>query len=82
MSEIFVPTNSDRASTRNSYKKLTQPFRKTMQGQGSISYIGPSVWNKLPENIKRSDSMNSFKHNVKKHYLKELTKQYNLGLMK
>ena len=82
MSEIFVPTNSDRASTRNSYKKLTQPFRKTMQGQGSISYIGPSVWNKLPENIKRSDSMNSFKHNVKKHYLKELTKQYNLGLIR
>ena len=41
-------------------------------GQKSLSYIGPSVWNKLPSSTKRNISLNKFKHNVKKHYLREL----------
>ena len=70
MIDIFIPVGNYRASTRNSYQKLTQPFRKTTQGQNSLSYIGPSVWNKLPENIKSCNSVNTFKHNVKKHLMK------------
>ena len=81
MSEVFLPCGSRRDSTRNSYQKLTQPFRKTTQGQNSLCNIGPSVWNKLSENNKRSSSINSFKHNVKKHYFKELKQKYDLGLL-
>ena len=82
MAEIFLPAGSSRASTRNSYKKLSQPFRKTTQGQNSLSYIGPSAWNKLPESIKRCNNVNTFKHNVKKHYFKEIKKKEELGLMR
>ena len=44
-------------------------FRKTSMGQKAISYIGPFIWNSLPDSIKRVNSLNTFKHNVKKHYL-------------
>ena len=49
--------------------KLKNPFRKTNIGQKDISYIAPSIWNSLPDSIKRTNSLNTVKHNVKKHYL-------------
>ena len=70
MSDVFLPAGNSRVSTRNSYLKLNQPFRKTTRGQNSLSYIGPSVWNKLSENTKSCKNVNTFKHNVKKHCFK------------
>ena len=34
----------------------------------SLSYIGPSVWNKLPSSIKRNISLNKFTHYIKKTF--------------
>ena len=34
-------------------------------GQKSLSHIGSSVWNKSPVSMKRSTSLNPFKHDVK-----------------
>ena len=59
---------------RNSYQKLQQPFRKTNTGHITLSFIGPALWNKVPEEIKRTTNLNAFKHHLKKHYLKELGK--------
>ena len=36
-------------------------------GQLIISYIGPSLWNSLPDSIKKANSLNTLKHNFKKH---------------
>ena len=80
--DIFVPFGKDRDSTRNSYKKLSQPFRQTTQGQNSLSYIGPSVWNKLSENIKKCKNVNIFKHNVKKYFFNEIKRKHNLGFVR
>ena len=52
------------SSLRNSYQKLHQSFRKTNTDQNALSFIGPALKNNL----------NAFKHNLKKHYLKELGK--------
>ena len=41
MSDIFVPSDNGRASTRNSFQKLSQPFRKTTQGQNAIRILDP-----------------------------------------
>ena len=71
MNDIFNPVGESRISTRQSYLKLKPPFRKTNVGQGCLSYIGPSAWNKLPGTIKNSDTINTFKHKVKTHYLSE-----------
>ena len=81
MNDIFIPADNDRVSTRNSYQKLSQPFRKTTQGQNSLSYTSPSVWNKLSESIKKCKSVNTFKHRLKIHYFNELKRKHNLGIL-
>ena len=63
------------SSLRNSYYKLQQPFRKTNTGQNVLSFIVLALWNKVPEEIKRTTNLNAFKHNLKKHYLKKLVSQ-------
>ena len=57
---------------RNSYQKLQQS--KTSTGQNVLPFIGPVLWSKVPEEIKRRTNLNAFKHSLKKHYLKELDK--------
>ena len=72
MKEVFEYASQGRISSRNNYAKLKVPFRKATMGQKSLSYIGYSVWNKLPSSLKRNISLNKFKHDMKKHYLREL----------
>ena len=39
----------------------------------SLLYVGPSAWNKLPNNLKTTTSKNCFKkHDIKKCFLKKL----------
>ena len=52
--------------TRLSFKQL---LRKSINGLNSLSYSTPSLWNILPLEYKRSENINSFKHNVKSYYL-------------
>ena len=35
-------------------------------------YIGPSTWNKLSNNLKTASSLDCFKHNIKKYFIKKL----------
>ena len=72
MKDVFEHASQRSINSRNNYAKLKVPFRKTTMGQKSLSYIGPSVWNKLPSSMKKNISLNKFKHDVKKHYLQEL----------
>ena len=37
-------------------------YCETNMGQKAISFIGPSLWNSLPELIKKTDNLNTFKH--------------------
>ena len=73
LNEVFMkaPASSN-SSLRNSYQKLQQPSRKALVN--ALSSIGPALWNKVPKKIKRTTNLNAFKHNLKKHYLKELGK--------
>ena len=48
------------------------PFRKTNAGQMALSYIGPTIWSKTPDTLKQTKNLNTCKHNLKEHYLKEL----------
>ena len=74
LNEVFMKAREYSSSLRNSYQKLQQPFCKTNTGQNALSFIGPALWNKVPKEIKRITKLNAFKHNLKKHYLKELGK--------
>ena len=71
LNEIFEFAPQCRIDTRNSFSKLNHPFRKTNTGQKTLSYIGSSLWNNLPETIKKTNNLNTFKHNVKSLYLNQ-----------
>ena len=71
MKEMFSPADQLGPETRHSYKKLKIPSRKTNAGLSALSYIGPSTWNKFPTILKVSKNLNTFKHEVKKHFLLE-----------
>ena len=70
--EVFKYASQDRISSINNYARLKVPFCKTTMRQKSFSYIVRSVWNKMPSSKKRNISLNTLKHDVKKHYLQEL----------
>ena len=71
MNKIFFHVESDGIPTRASFQKLKLPRRKTNQGLRALSYIGPSLWNKLDKSLKASVSLNVFKHNIKDYYLRK-----------
>ena len=38
----------------------------------SLSYVGPSTWKNLPNNLKTATSVNCFKHNIKNYFREKL----------
>ena len=69
LNEIFEFVPHCRIGTRSHFSKLKNPFRKTNTRRKTIYYIRPSIWNSLPDSLKKVNNLNTFKHNVKKHYL-------------
>ena len=73
LNKIFAFAPNCRIGTRINFFKLKNPFRKRNMGQKTITYIGPFIWNSLPDSTKKANNLNTFKHNVKKHYLTWIT---------
>ena len=72
LNEVFELACPNNSRTRNSYLKLICPFQNTNMGQNALSFIGPLIWNKTPEVLKKTNSINTFKHNLKKYYPTQL----------
>ena len=70
LNEVFEFMSEGNISLRNNFLKL---FRNTNTGQKAISFIGPSFWNQIPETLKKTDNLNTFKHNLKKHFFNQMT---------
>ena len=47
-------------------------FSEQLIWDRSLSYIGLSVWKKLPNSMKRNISLNTLKHDIKKQHLHQL----------
>ena len=71
LSEVFNVATESNIQLRGSFQKLKCPFRKTNNGRLALPYIGPTFWNKTLETLKRTNNLNTFKHNLKKHFLNE-----------
>ena len=67
MYDVFKLAGQNTTATRTSLFKLNQPLRKTNHRQKSLSFVAPSIWNKLPDFFKTTDKVNTYKHRVKKH---------------
>ena len=72
LNEVFQWAAESKRNLRNEYRKLRHPFRETTAGQNSLSFLGPSKWNKLPESTKKFSNIHTFKYNLKKLYLAQL----------
>ena len=70
--EIYFPAEPNNINTLPSFQRLRKLLKKSNKGLNSVSYSGPSLWNKLPIEIKRSGSTNTFKHNVQNYYLTKI----------
>ena len=77
--ELFFPTEETAIRTRSSFQKLKISRRKTNIGLKSLSYTSPSLWSDLNKNLKRSSSINDFKHKIKDFYFEELKKNMNFN---
>ena len=70
INDIFR-VNIGKYNTRNP-NMLKRPFYKTSNGQKAIAYIGPKLWDGMPNHLKGKISISSFKHDYKNHYIKNL----------
>ena len=73
MNEVFRSAENMRINKRNTSLNLNHPFRKTSTGQKGLSYIGPAIWNIIPEIIKKTRNLNTFQHKMKHYYLNDLS---------
>ena len=70
--EIYFPAEPNNINTLSSFQRLRQLLKKSNKGLISASYSTPSLWKKLPIEIKRSGSTNGFKHNVQNYYVTKM----------
>ena len=77
MKDVFDKSCISQALTRNCTMKLSQPLRRTNYGQHCISFLAPSVWNNLPNEIKRCANLKKFKHKFKEHFLYKIRQKDN-----
>ena len=48
---------------------LVSSFQRLKKTQNSVYYVGPKLWNELPQNIRNSTRLIEFKNNLKEHLL-------------
>ena len=60
-------------ATTNSFPMFKYPLRKTNTGQKTLSCLSSSLLSNLPEPIKKTNNLDTFKHYVKKLYLNQST---------
>ena len=67
---LIVPRTSVRSSRRSMDTVLSVPkFRTERYGRARFSVLGPSIWNKLPNKLRRCESVPVFKKLLKSHLL-------------
>ena len=75
MKDFIEKSFISQASTRNSTMKLSQSLRRTSYGQHYISFLAPSVWNNLLNELKLYINLNTFKHKIKEYLLHKITQK-------
>ena len=64
MNDVFKPAGHPITNTRASFLKLIEPLRKKQ-----LSYLAPNIWNSILVYLKATEGLNTFKNNMKKHFL-------------
>ena len=64
IAELFEQRNEN-YNLRNNNPFTIPAVRTVQHGSESISFLGPKIWNILPDNIKNAESLNVFKTKIK-----------------
>ena len=64
MKELFAPKMSSYdPRNNNSFLKVSN---SVWHGTESVSYLGPKIWDLVPNEIKESESLNAFKFKIER----------------
>ena len=66
LNEVFDVTMENNFQIKISFQEIKCHFCKTNTGQFAFSYIGLTFWSKILDTAKRSNNLNTFKHNFQK----------------
>ena len=64
-SDIFMKRTKNHYNLRNGPNFLTPQINSVFHGTESISYLGPKIWDIVPEEFKNKKSLNNFKESIK-----------------
>ena len=70
MKELFSPKISH-YDLRNNNSFKSRRVNSVWHGTESVSYLGPKIWDLVPNEIKESESLNAFKFKIKRWILEE-----------
>ena len=76
MNENYKTANQNNTVTRNFSLQILQPLKTKALSQKCLYYLGPFIWNALPD-VKLSKNVNTFKHKVKKKLLDIIKRKKN-----
>ena len=66
VSDIFQQRDESRYNTRKNSYFVLPSVNTVHNGTETIRYLGPKIWELVPQNIKEKDSLASFKTAIKK----------------
>ena len=66
MNSVFHLTENNQYSLRNVYELYSRNPRTVKYGTETISYLAPKIWSIVPQTIKESTSIYSFKTKIRK----------------
>ena len=66
VAELFEQRNKQYYDLRNNSQFAIPPIRTVYHGSESISFLGPKIWNILPDRLKNAYSIEAFKMQIKK----------------
>ena len=61
MTELFEQRNEHHYNLRNNVHFINPQFRTVYHCSESISFLGPKIWNILPDRLKKATSFEAFK---------------------
>lgn len=66
MKNVFLKKPQERPNLRSQADFFSPQISSVHYGQDSLKYLGPKLWNNIPEDIKSSPTLEIFKTNIKK----------------
>ena len=71
MNDILKMADQNTSATRASLFKLSQPLRETNRGKRSLSYVAHSIWNKMADFLKTTETSIRTNTELKSIFFKE-----------